>query len=100
MTGSGPDALVTLPNGLQIHPAQLQALMQGPLPPNMPPQQAAMLMQARAQLQAMAQAQVQQHQSQQQQQEGGGEATAGEVAKDEVPAAAAKTATVEDGEDA
>ncbi|EST05128.1 Sec62/63 complex, subunit Sec66 [Kalmanozyma brasiliensis GHG001] len=103
MTGSGADARVTLPNGLQVHPAQLQALMQGPLPPNMPPQQAAMIMEARAQLQALQEQAQAQAQAQQ-----GGEAQKIEVAAEtgikEVASAGAaskaKTASVEDGEEA
>lgn len=115
MTGSGADARVTLPNGQQIHPAQLAALMQGPLPPNLPPQQVAMLMQARAQLQALqdqaqaqAQAQSQQQQQQQQPSKGTTEATQAAVAvpasardgADSAPAAVSKTATVEDDDEA
>ncbi|CBQ73218.1 related to SEC66-ER protein-translocation complex chain [Sporisorium reilianum SRZ2] len=95
MTGTGADARVTLPNGQQIHPAQLAALMQGPLPPNLPPQQAAMLMQARAQLVALqeqAQAQAQQQLEKAAAVEAGESTTAS--------TAATKTATVEDGEDA
>ena len=120
MTGSGPNAMVTLPNGQQIHPAQLNALMQGPLPPNLPPQQAALMMQARAQLQALqaqalAQAQAQQQQQQQGQSQSdeqqqkvtdASQTTTAEArneaeAKSEtITTEAAKTATVEDGEDA
>ncbi|KAJ1026750.1 hypothetical protein NDA16_002047 [Ustilago loliicola] len=104
MTGSGPDARVTLPNGQQIHPAQLAAIMQGPLPPNLPPQQAAMLMQARAQLQAlqeqaMAQAQAQEQQDGESKAVSGAGEEATSEAKDETSAAtASKTATVEDDE--
>ncbi|ETS62233.1 hypothetical protein PaG_03810 [Moesziomyces aphidis] len=113
MTGSGQDARVTLPNGMQLHPAQLQALMQGPLPPNMPPQQAAMLMEARAQLLALQeQAQAQAHAQAQAQQQQLQPADANKE-NDQTPAAApteaklethaapsTKTATVEDGDDA
>lgn len=113
MTGSGQDARVTLPNGMQLHPAQLQALMQGPLPPNMPPQQAAMLMEARAQLLALQeQAQAQAHAQAQAQQQQSQPADANKE-NDQTPAAApteaklethaapsTKTATVEDGDDA
>ncbi|SPO23603.1 related to SEC66 - ER protein-translocation complex chain [Ustilago trichophora] len=106
MTGSGADARVTLPNGMQLHPAQLAALMQGPLPPNLPPQQAALLMQARAQLQALQEQAQAQHEAQAQQQQ---EKTTSEMPAARVTAAeettkseavASKTATVEDGEDA
>ncbi|SNX83875.1 related to SEC66 - ER protein-translocation complex chain [Melanopsichium pennsylvanicum] len=105
MTGSGEDARVMLPNGQQIHPAQLAALMQGPLPPNLPPQQAALLMQARAQLQALQeQATAQQAQQQQQQEEkpSVGASVAGyeKKKKDAAASSAAKVATVEDDEDA
>ncbi|KAJ9479305.1 Translocation protein SEC66 [Pseudozyma hubeiensis] len=106
MTGSGADARVTLPNGMQIHPAQLAALMQGPLPPNLPPQQAAMLMQARAQLQALQEQAQAQHEQQQKATAEASKATAGAastISTDSgAPAAAAatKTATVEDGDDA
>ncbi|TKY89314.1 hypothetical protein EX895_001845 [Sporisorium graminicola] len=106
MTGSGADARVTLPNGQQIHPAQLAALMQGPLPPNLPPQQAAMLMQARAQLVALQE----QAMAQQQQKSASVEAPESTTTSSNQPeagsdaaaaaTAAAKTVTVEDGEDA
>ncbi|SPO24602.1 related to SEC66 - ER protein-translocation complex chain [Ustilago trichophora] len=106
MTGSGADARVTLPNGMQLHPAQLAALMQGPLPPNLPPQQAALLMQARAQLQALQEQAQAQHEAQAQQDQ---EKTTSDPSAAPVTAAeettkseavASKTATVEDGEDA
>ncbi|KAJ1597256.1 hypothetical protein NDA14_002184 [Ustilago hordei] len=106
MTGSGADARVTLPNGLQIHPAQLAAIMQGPLPPNLAPQQAAMLMQARAQLQAlqeqaMAQAQAQGHEQDEETKavSGAREETLSEAKKETNAAPASKTATAEDGGD-
>lgn len=104
MTGSGPNALVTLPNGQQIHPAQLAALMQGPLPPNLPPQQAALMMQARAQLQALqaqaqAQAQAQQQGSEEAKVTDGAAPTSNEAKSEKVTAEAGKTARVEDGED-
>lgn len=92
MTGSGADARVTLPNGQQIHPAQLAALMQGPLPPNLPPQQAAALMQARAQLVAL--------QEQAMLQQKGQVEEAGKAKQEAGEGAASKTATVEDGDDA
>lgn len=107
MTGTGPNAMVMLPNGQQIHPAQLASLMQGPLPHNLPPKQAAMLMQARAQLQMLQEQAMAQHQQQQKQAEGEDkEKKAVENspvdAKAETAAAAAatKTATVEDDDDA
>lgn len=105
LTGSGPDARVTLPNGQQIHPAQLAALMQGPLPPNLPPQQAAMLMQARAQLVALQeQAQAQAAQAQQPEQQhnsaAGEKPTESVSAQQEPTRATTKAATVEDGGDA
>lgn len=106
MTGSGPDARVTLPNGQQIHPAQLAALMQGPLPPNLPPQQAALLMQARAQLQALQEQAHAQSPSQQEKQQTGaassedkeGNAESGE-GETGVASLASKTATVEDDDE-
>lgn len=97
MTGTGADARVTLPNGQQIHPAQLAALMQGPLPPNLPPQQAAMLMQARAQLQALQEQAQAQAQAQQGQKVEVGADSAGTVSEE---ARTSKMASVEDGEDA
>ncbi|CDW97789.1 hypothetical protein [Sporisorium scitamineum] len=110
MTGSGADARVTLPNGQQIHPAQLAALMQGPLPPNLPPQQAAMLMQARAQLVALQEQAQAQAQAQAQQQKSTVEAAESTTASSKTEAEgkaataavtpATKSATVEDGEDA
>lgn len=107
MTGTGPDARVTLPNGQQIHPAQLAAIMQGPLPPNLPPQQAAMLMQARAQLQALQEQAMAQAQAQAQGQqdgetkavEGAGEEAKSEAKTEMTATPASKTATVEDGGD-
>lgn len=97
MTGSGADARVTLPNGMQIHPAQLAALMQGPIPPNLPPQQAAMLMEARAQLQALQEQAQAQHE---QQKKATAEASLSADSGAPTAAAATKTATVEDGDDA